>query len=432
MRVLVTGAYGLIGAACLARLHRDGHEVTGAGRAIGQAARRAPFAKWIAADYRKLTLAGDWLALVEGFDAVVNCVGVLQDGMRDDVQKIHVAATSALFAACERAGVKRVVHISAIGASRSAPTVFARSKAEAEDDLSRRPLEWVILRPGLVLAPTVYGGTAMLRGVAGLPFVTPVLEPGARLQVVSVEDVAAAVSHSLTPEAKTRVKWDVAHPDVLTLETVVRQIRDWLGFRRRPVWRVPHGLGTAVAAVADLLGYLGWRSPARSTAVRQLAAGVVGAPGPWIAATGIDPKSFGAILAQQPASPADRWFARLFLFKPAAIGGLALFWIFTGMITLGPGRAAAMSHLAAAGFPPRIAGPVLVAGALFDYFLGLALLVRPAARYVLYAMIVATGFYLLIGSILLPQLWLDPLGPYLKIVPMLIATLFTLAILDER
>ena len=71
-------------------------------------------------------------------------------------------------------------------------------------------------------------------------------------------------------------------------------------------------------------------------------------------------------------------------------------------------------------------------GALFDYFLGLALLVRPATRYVLYAMIVGTGFYLLIGTILLPQLWLDPLGPYLKIVPMLIATLFTLAILDER
>ena len=107
MRVLVTGAYGLIGAACLARLYRDGHEVTGAGRAIRQAERRAPYAKWIAADYRKLTLAGDWLALLEGFDAVVNCVGVLQDGMRDDVQKIHGAATSALFAACERAGIKR-------------------------------------------------------------------------------------------------------------------------------------------------------------------------------------------------------------------------------------------------------------------------------------------------------------------------------------
>ncbi len=432
MRVLVTGAYGLIGSACLARLYRDGHEVTGAGRDVRLARRRAPFAKWINADFRRLTLAGDWLPLLEGFDAVVNCVGVLQDGMHDDVQRIQVAATTALFAACERAGIKRLVHISAIGASRSAPTAFARSKAEAEDNLSRRQLDWVILRPGLVLAPTVYGGTAMLRGVSALPFVTPVLEPDARIQVVGVDDVAAAVAHSLTPDARTRVKWDVAHPEVLTLASIVGGIRDWLGFRKRPIWRVPRGFGRLVSSVADVLGYLGWRSPARSTAVRQLAAGVIGAPAPWIAATGIEPRSLGEILAQQPSSVADRWFARLFLFKPAAIVGLALFWIATGIITMGPGAAVALGHLKTAGVPPKIAGPLVLAGALFDYFIGLGLLLRPVARIVLHIMLWVTVLYLIAGSVLAPHLWIDPLGPYLKIVPVLIATLFTLAIIDER
>ena len=82
------------------------------------------------ADYRRLTLAGDWLPLLEGFDAVVNCVGVLQDGMHDDVQRIQGAATTALFAACERAGINRVVHISAIGASdrRRPPSPAARPR----------------------------------------------------------------------------------------------------------------------------------------------------------------------------------------------------------------------------------------------------------------------------------------------------------------
>jgi uncharacterized protein YbjT (DUF2867 family) len=432
MRVLVTGAYGLIGSACLARLHRDGHEVTGAGRDVREASLRASFAKWITADFRNLTLAGDWLPLLEGFDAVVNCVGVLQDGMHDSVQRIQVAATTALFAACERAGIKRVVHISAIGAARAAPTAFARSKAEAEDNLSRRQLDWVILRPGLVLSPAVYGGTAMLRGVCGVPFVTPVLEPDARLQVVGVDDVAAAVAHSLTPDAKLKVKWDVAHPDVLSLETVVSSIRDWLGFRKRPIWRVPRGLGAVVSAVADVLGYLGWRSPARSTAVRQLAAGIIGAPGPWVAATGIEPKSLQAILAQQPSSVTDRWFARLFLFKPVAIAGLALFWIATGIITLGPGSAVALGHLKAAGVPPKVAGPLVLAGALYDYFIGLGLLLRPVARIVLHIMLWTTVLYLVAGSVFAPQLWTDPLGPYLKIVPVLIATLFTIAIMDDR
>ena len=71
MRVLVTGGYGLIGSACLARLHRDGHELVAAGRAIEEARRRAPFARWIAADFNRLTQREDWAPLLAGIEAVV-------------------------------------------------------------------------------------------------------------------------------------------------------------------------------------------------------------------------------------------------------------------------------------------------------------------------------------------------------------------------
>ena len=432
MRVLVTGAYGLIGSAVLARLHRDGHDLVAAGRALAQAQRRAPFAHWVQVDFRRLTLAGDWLPLLEGIDAVVNCVGVLQDGMRDDVLRVQVAATTALFAACERAAVKRVIHVSAVGASPDAPTSFNRSKAEADNDLSGRDLTWAILRPVLVLAPGAYGGTAMLRGLAGLPFLTPVVAPDAPVQVVSVDDIAETVAHCLSPASKLNVTWDLAHPQVHTLGAIVAALRGWLGFPPRPVWRVPQGPAMVIAKFADLLGYLGWRSPARTTALRQLAAGVVGMPEPWIAATGIVPKSFEETLLQQPSSVAERWFARIYFLKPLAIAGLAAFWLLTGVVTLGPGRAAALGHLTAAGFPERLAEPVLVAGSYFDVLLGLLLLVRPVTRMVLLVMLAATATYLAVGSALAPQLWLDPLGPLLKIIPVLLATLFVLAILDER
>ena len=81
-------------------------------------------------------------------------------------------ATSALFAACERADIKRVVHISAIGASTLGADRVCAQQGRGGGRIFRGgpTLDWVILRPGLVLAPTVYGGTAMLRGVAGLPF----------------------------------------------------------------------------------------------------------------------------------------------------------------------------------------------------------------------------------------------------------------------
>ncbi len=68
---------------------------------------------------------------------------------------------------------RRIIHISAIGASTDGPTAFARTKAQADAHLASLDLDWVILRPTLVLAPAAYGGTAMLRGLAGLPWVVP-------------------------------------------------------------------------------------------------------------------------------------------------------------------------------------------------------------------------------------------------------------------
>src|SRR4051794_32079176 len=97
MRVLVTGAYGLIGSAILARLKRDGHDLVGAGRSVEMARQRFHYVRWVEADFAQLASAPAWLPLLAGVDAVVNCVGVLQDSARDDVRQVQVAGTCALF-----------------------------------------------------------------------------------------------------------------------------------------------------------------------------------------------------------------------------------------------------------------------------------------------------------------------------------------------
>jgi hypothetical protein len=216
------------------------------------------------------------------------------------------------------------------------------------------------------------------------------------------------------------------------LREIVTAIRRWLGFAPRPVVRVPRPVARAIGLTADALGLLGWRSPARTTALKQLEAGVVGGPAPWIAATGIAPMSLDDILAARPATVQDRWFARLYLLKPIAIAGLALFWFATGAIALGPARAWATAEMIATGTPPDIASLTVILGAWFDIVLGLLLCVRATARWALIVMLAATPVYLLAGTLLAPQLWLDPLGPLMKIIPMLLATAFTLAIIDER
>ena len=432
MRVLVTGAYGLIGSACLARLYREGHEVVAAGRTIGEPARRQPFARWVAADFSRLTKPDDWMPLLAGVVAVVNCVGVLEQSARDDIVRTQVDGTVALFDACKRAGVRRVVHISAIGVSAEGRTDFARTKAQADAHLAGLDLDWTILRPALVMAPVVYGGTAMLRALAAFPLFVPAVFTAKQIQVVSIDDLTETVALCLRPGALARVTWEVAHPQPHALGDIVAALRGWLGFALRPIVNVPLPVVMFISYLATLAGFLGWRSPARPTALTQLIGGVVGDPAPWSQATGIKPRSLSDILAARPASVQDRWFARLYLFKPFAILGFAIFWMATGLNALGPGRDSAVAQFAATGFSNATADLVVLLGAWFDVILGALLLVRRFAKPVLKTMLLATMFYLLSGTWLAPQLWIDPLGPLTKIVPMLVGTALTLAIMDER
>lgn len=436
MRVLVTGAYGLIGSAILARLHRDGHELIGAGRGIAAARRRFPYAQWVVADFHALVTPAQWMPLLAGVDAVVNCVGAFQHSLRDDLQRIHVAAPLALFAACAQAGVNRVVHVSAIGVNAAGPSEFATTKAEADDRLAESGLDALILRPGVVLAAGVYGASAMLRGLAGLPWRTPLIGADSEVQVVSADDVAETVAWALGAGLQARGMFELVHPDIVPLGHIVAEQRRWLGFAPQSIWTLPQPIARLVSRAADALAYLGWRSPARSTAFAQLAAAPRGDPGTWIQATGIRPQSLADILAARPSTVQDRWFARLYCLKPAAIACLSALFLVTGLVSLGPGWAEGMALLAPARLPSWMpswaSAGVIVGGALLDIVLGLALLVRRWAPLTLIAMLALTVGYLIIPTVLDPMLWADPLGRLTKTVPVMLLMAFALAVIDER
>ncbi|MGA8649465.1 MAG: NAD(P)H-binding protein [Xanthobacteraceae bacterium] len=433
MRVLVTGAYGLIGAACLARLHAAGHEVVAAGRSLRSARRRFSYAQWIAADFGRLGTGAAWEPLLQGVDAVVNCVGVLQDGLRDDVQQVQLEGTKALFDGCVRAGVKRLVHVSAIGAEADGPSAFSRSKAAAEAYLTKLPLDWVILRPALVLGSAVYGGTAMLRAIAAFPGIVPIIQADARLQIIGLDDLAETLERALAPNAPGRVVWEVAHPQVHSLAEIVTAIRGWLGFAPGLLLPLPRAVGKIVAGVADALGFLGWRSPARTTALAQLTAGVVGDPAAWMAATGIVPKSLDQILAARPASVQDRWFARLYLLKPLAVAGLAVAAVVPNAEQLATLLGFRPSHdgvLWWLSIPrPMLPGAASSAIALLA---GLSLLFRPAARFGLIVLLAVTLLQI-VDHWVRPWIYLvAPLDAVAFKLPMVLAILFSLAILDDR
>ena len=427
MSILVLGASGFIGQVVSQTLCDEGHAVTGLGRDIARASARLPAIAWIACDLARLRNAADWQPLLEDATAVVNCAGALQDGLRDDLAAVQRDAMLALQAACaERAMPPLIVQISAPEDLAAAGTRFIATKLEADAALSRSGLPHVILRPTVVVGRNAYGGTALLRAIASTPLVLPLVDPHSPLNAVHVTDVARAVADAIAGRIPSGSDLVVAARPTRSLEEMARFYRAWLGLKPASVLRMPALVARPLTLLADLAGHLGWRSPLRSTAIRISGFGVAPAADRETLWTS-DPL---IRLRGEPAAAQDLWFSRLYLLKPVVILTLALFWIASGSIPL-----LALTQTAGlfgAGLSTDTALAVTLATSLLDIALGLAVLVQPFARRALLAMLAVSFAYLLGGTIIQPALWLDPLGPLVKIFPSIALTLCALAILDER
>lgn len=433
MRVLVLGGYGLIGMAAVRRLLDDGHEVFALGRATTTAARRCAKARWVEADLAHLTTPAHWTVLLAEtkVEAIVNAAGALQDGPRDDVAAVQSECMRALYKAARERGIARVVQISATRAAPDAATTFMRTKGEADRALMSSMLEWTILRPGLVISREAYGGTALLRALAAFPYVQPVSYGDRPVQTVSVDDVAEAVAAAIAGRLPSRHVYDLVEDHPHTLRRVLLRLRAWLGLPQVTMIYIPKDIVRALGRVADALAWLGWRSPLRTTAIKELAAGVRGDPTPWRAAMGKRLASLDETLARYPATVQERWFARLWMLKPVVVGTLALFWIVSGLVTLLRPEAAAQI-LTSRGVPLVLAEVIALGGAFADVALGVLALFRRGLPLAARGMIGLTLLYLLGGTILAPGLWADPLGPLVKAIPALVLAVVALAIAEER
>jgi uncharacterized protein YbjT (DUF2867 family) len=427
--ILVTGATGMIGSALLGRLHAEGRDAIAVVRALNEDARRLS-APLVVLDIAQAMRPEDWLAHLQGVDAVVNCAGVLQDSPRDSTVGVHVRGASALFEACTRLHVRRVVHLSAIGADRDALTQFGATKQGGEQALMQQNLDWIVLRPTVVVGRPAYGGSALFRGLAALP-ILPVMPDTGPLQIVQLDDVIATILFFLRPEASARVAIDLAGPDRLSMTEVVAAYRQWLGWKPARLLRVPRLLARVLYACGDVAGLLGWRPPVRSTARHEMTRGAIGDPTAWRQITSIKPQPLGEALRMAPASVQERWFASLYMIKPLAFVIFPAFWVLTGIISLGPGYEIG-KNLMLEGGAGLLSGPSVVAGAVADILIGVTIAYRRTTRVGLYAALAISIFYFATGSILVPRLWEEPLGPLMKIWPILCLNLMMLAVLRER
>ncbi|WP_242913143.1 SDR family oxidoreductase [Brevundimonas pishanensis] len=425
-RILVLGANGFIGSRIAAALSSFGWQVRAGARNPLSAGLRAPHFEWVKADFHALTTPQAWAPLLEDVEAVVNCVGVLQDGGKDSNRIAHVEGPRALIAACEAAGVRRLIHLSAVGADAAAGTEYATSKAETEAMVMASELDWVILRPSLVVDRAAFGGTGFLRALAAMPLAMPVVGGDQKFKPVPLSDLAEVVVRLASTPIINREVVEIAGPETVTMTQTLALYRGWLGLNPAPVVRVPRWMAAPAIRVGDILGRLGWPSPLRTTSMKQLDYGAAGQDSDWAERLGIRATGFGRFLSENPAGVQDVWHARLWAVRPIAILTLGLFWLLTGVIsyTAGWEQSFAIIRESAAA---RWAWPIVWFGALLDVVLGLALFVRPWTARVATMMFLATVGYLIAATVLLPHYWFNPLGPWLKVLPMMALCLFVAA-----
>ncbi len=428
--VLVLGAYGLIGAPIARALSQAGHSVVALGRDPQMAARVLPGYAWVYRDLRDLTAPDDWIPLLTGCKAVVNCAGALQQGPDTDLSLVHHVAPKALFQACVTLGV-HVVQISAVGANLDARTEFMRSKARGDAALRAANPSYTLFKPGLILSQTAYGGSHLLRLLAAFPVVQPLAFAKTPVQVVGVTDVAGAVVRAVEKELPAHAEIDLVTRQSYSLAEVVGAIRQWLGFApARWTVLVPRWCVRGLARGADLLGVLGWLSPLRSTAVAVLDEGITGT-GRNAQDFGLEIKTLPEILGQNPIGVEHRLHARMALATPFIIAALSLFWLVSGAIGL-ISLSSASDVLIQAGWSGALAYGAVIFWSLVDIMLGGAVLLRPWAKRACLAMAGVAMCYLVMASVVTPWMWADPLGPLIKIIPAFVLPLVARPLLDSR
>ncbi len=428
MKILLTGANGFIGRYLLAGLLHAGHHIVPAVRHPAETDRLLPAPGSIAVDFNRDIWPNDWVPRLAGIDAVINCAGILQGRPGQSIEAIHAAAPIALFTACRQAGVKRVIQISAISAERSAGTAYASSKRAADDYLAASDLDWVILRASLVYAEGAYGGMALFRALAALPFVVPVIGRGDQtFQPIHVDDLGAAILAILEQPAITRIVVEPVGPETLTMRAMLLDLRRWLGFSPAPVVEVPAVLVRLVARLGDIFG-----GTINTTALRQLEFGNVGSLERFEEAAGIRPRRWGDALLGRPAQAQDRWHARIYFLRPLLRLALAAMWIVSGVVGLLQPAQAISSILAAFGIVGAASLAVLWASCLLDIIIGIALVFRLRPPVLAVVQLAVVAGYTIGLTYARPSLWVDPLGPLLKNVPVMFAITLLAAIERER
>jgi NADH dehydrogenase len=276
--IAVTGATGFVGRSVVRALLDRGHRVRALVRTVSRAREVLPTGTHVALIAGDVCDAARVDEMLAGAHACVHLVGIIREVRTarpaQTFERMHVEATRTVVGRCEAQGVRRYVHMSALGASATCRAAYGRTKFEGEQVVQRSGLDWTIFRPGLIHGPegeftkqAAAWATGLTQPFFFMPYfrtvredtrvpLGPANEYDPKVAPVAVEDVAGAFAGALDTEASVGEIYNLVGPDEMTWPAMLRFIRDNVpsGNRHLPPYGVPGPIAARVAKVAALAG----------------------------------------------------------------------------------------------------------------------------------------------------------------------------------
>ena len=248
MKVLVTGGTGVVGEAAVTALAARGHSVRLLSRGADEATRQWP--KGVAARTADVSRPESLRGSAEGCEAVLHVAGIVRETADRTFEGVNVEGTRALLEEARRAGVRRFVYVSSLGAE-TGSSGYHRSKQAAEALVRSYGGEWVIVRPGNVYGPGDDVISQLLKMTRSLPVVPLVGDGRQPFQTIWHEDLGQALALALEREEVAGAVLEVAGPEVTSMSDIVSRLATLDG--RTPVpLPVPAALVKVASRVADL------------------------------------------------------------------------------------------------------------------------------------------------------------------------------------
>jgi len=231
---------------------------------------------------------------MDGCDIVVNFVGIIVQVRDASFERIHVEGVRNLLAEAKKAGIKRFIHISALGTSDNPASEYFRTKRLAEQLIEESGIPYVILRPSLVFGPEDKFFN-MLKPMLYSPII-PVVGTGKTMfQPIWVEDIASCVARCVEDEGPVNGIWEIAGPEQMTFDALLDQMADVLNLASRIKLHIPVSL---VRPFAKLMEAVLPKPPLTTDQLKMLSIDNITTSNAIKDVFGVEPRSFREIAGE--------------------------------------------------------------------------------------------------------------------------------------